>query len=231
MAYWKRIQPALAQIADASRGIRNQRSRSVRISMPPSFAACWFTRRMAGFLTRHPEVELHVNSTAALVDFERDGVDLAIRYFDGRDQSLDATLLYADEAHVYCRPDYAAGLGLVRPGDLVRATLLDTTQYPHWRAWLRCFASLDDHDFEGIARVQFDQSLMAIETAKQGQGVVMSSPVLVGEDVAQGRLVEPFAHALPLTNAYYVVHHRKLALRPAALALKAWLIAQSGAGN
>jgi LysR family glycine cleavage system transcriptional activator len=230
IAYWKRIQPALAQIADASLAVRHRRSRSVCLSMPPSFAACWFTRRMAGFLTSHPDIELHVNSTAALVDFERDAVDLAIRYFDGRDPALDATLLYPDEARVYCRPDYAETLGLARPADLERATLLDTTLHPHWRVWLQRFADIGEARYEAIGRVLFDQGLMAIEAAKQGQGVVMSSPVLVAEEVRHGRLFEPFGLSLPLASGYYVVHHRRLAIRPASLAMKNWLIAESRAG-
>lgn len=228
LSYWKRIQPALAQIVDASRKLRNQRDRSVWLSMPPGFAAKWFPRRMAGFLTKHPEVELHLNSTTALVDFERDPIDLAIRYFDGQDPSLDATLLYQDEARVYCRPDYAQALGLKQSRDLCRATLLATTMHPHWRQWLHRFGQLDAAQIDAVPSIHFDQALMAVEAAKQGQGVVMGSPFLVEEETAQGLLIEPFAEHLPLTNGYYVVHHRKLPIRPAALALKDWLIAQAG---
>ena len=227
LSYWRSIQPALAQIVDASRKLKNQSSKSVRLSMPPGFAAKWFPRRMAGFLTRHPDVELHFNSTTALIDFERDAIDLAIRYFDGRDQNLDATLLWQDEARVYCRPDYAASLSLQRADDLCRATLLDTTMQPFWRQWMREFSTLDDARIAAIPCLHFDQSLMAIEAAKQGQGVVMCSPILVEEETAQGILVEPFEHSLPVSNGYYVIHHRRLPIRPAAQALKAWLIEQA----
>ncbi len=229
LAYWHRIQPALSQIVDASRILRKQRTKSVWLSMPPSFAAKWFTRRMAGFLTEHPDVELHLNTGRALVDFEREAIDLAIRYFDGLDHSLDATLLYKDEARVYCRPDYAARLGLMRTDDLTRAKLLETTIQPYWQPWLRRFSDLDDTRIKAIPSIHFDQAMMAIEAAKQGQGVVMSSPILLEEDLAQGLLFEPFGHCLPLDNGYYVVHHRKLDLRPAALALKNWLLDRTAA--
>lgn len=101
-AYWQRIQPALAEIADASRKVRDSGSMAVWLSMPPGFAAKWFTSRMAGLLTRYPGLELHLNASAQLVDFERDAIDLAIRYFDGRAPQLDVTLLCTDEARVYC---------------------------------------------------------------------------------------------------------------------------------
>lgn len=226
LAYWKRIQPALAQIRDASRSLKDRRSQGVWLSMPPSFAAKWFTRRMAHFLTSYPEVELHLNSSPLPVDFDSEQVDLAIRYFDGKDATLDATLIFDDEARVYCSPDYQRRLGLARPDDLLRATLLHTTIQPHWSVWLRQFSQLDEAQIRAIPAMHFDQGLLAIEAARQGQGLVMTSPLLTEEEVAEGSLIEPFVCRLPLNTGYYVVHPRRTPLRPMAEAFKAWLKAQ-----
>lgn len=49
-----------------------------------------------------------------MIDFERDRVDLAIRYFNGKDPTLDVALLCSDEARLYCSPEYAAKLHLKR---------------------------------------------------------------------------------------------------------------------
>lgn len=228
LEYWKRIQPALTQIADASQKLRDSRSRAVWLSMPPSFAAKWFPGRMARLLTRHPTIELHLNASALPVDFEQESIDLAIRYFDGSTPHLDATLLYKDEGRVYCSPDYAKALGLHTTEELVRATLLVTTMQPHWQKWFRQFSQLNDDEIAAIPRIHFDQGLMAIEAAKQGQGVVMSSPLLTEAEVVEGTLLEPFEHHLPLPNAYYLVHHSKLALGPAATIVKEWLIDEAG---
>lgn len=232
LAYWARIQPALAQIADASHKLRDSRSAGVWLSMLPSFAAKWFPARMARLLTSHPHLQLHLNATTALVDFEREPIDLAIRYFDGNAPHLDTTLLYDDEARVYCSPAYAAALGLTAPGDVARATLLVTTMHPHWERWLAEFATLTAAQVAAIPRIHFDLGLTAIEAAKQGQGLVMTSPLLVVEEVAAGTLVEPFGGppaspcCLPLASGYYLVHHRTQALRPAAAEVKAWFIAE-----
>jgi LysR family glycine cleavage system transcriptional activator len=230
-AYWQRIQPALAEIADASRKVRDSRSMAVRLSMPPSFAAKWFTSRMAGLLTRYPGLELHLNASVQLVDFERDAVDLAIRYFDGKAPQLDATLLCTDQARVYCTPAYAAGLALHEPDDLRRATLLVTTMHSFWERWLGEFSRLAPTTVAALPRIHFDQGLMAIEAAKQGQGVVISSPLLVAAELAEGLLCEPFGLHLPLANAYYVVHHAKLPLRHAATLVKQWLVEEAAAGT
>ncbi|WP_293264258.1 LysR substrate-binding domain-containing protein [Oryzomicrobium sp.] len=228
LAYWARIQPALAQIADASQKLRDSRSAGVWLSMPPSFAAKWFTARMAGLLTAHPGLQLHLNATAALVDFEREAIDLAIRYFDGNDHRLETARLYDDEARVYCAPGYAAALAMAAPADAARASLLVTTMHAHWERWLARFAGLGGAQAMALPRIHFDQSLTAIEAARQGQGLVLTSPLLVREEVAAGTLVEPFDCPLPLVNGYYLVHPRTQALRPAAAAVKAWFIAEAG---
>lgn len=227
LAYWQRIHPALAQILDASRTLKESRHQGVRLSMPPSFAAKWFTRRMAKFLAQYPEVELRLNSSVILVDFEREQIDLAIRYFDGNDSTLAATLLYQDEARVYCSPKYFSELSIVRPDDLIHATLLHTTIQPYWSLWLKRFSQLDDAQIAKIPGIHFNQSMMAIEASKQGQGVVMAGPLLVEDEIANGMLIELFGHYLPLNAGYFIVHPRKAVLRKAAENLKAWLIAEA----
>ena len=65
---------------------------AVSLSMTPSFAAKWFTSRMANLVTQHPDIELHLNASVETVDFEREAVDLAIRHFNGKGMNLDASI-------------------------------------------------------------------------------------------------------------------------------------------
>jgi LysR family glycine cleavage system transcriptional activator len=65
---------------------------------------------------------------------------------------------------------------------------------------------------------------MAIEAARHGQGVVLCSALLTEAEVREGALFEPFANRLELAKAYFVIHHKNVPLRPAAVALKKWLL-------
>jgi len=228
LGYWATVQPALARIQQTSDQLRLGQAQEVWLSMPPTLAAKWFAPRMAGFLTRQPGVSLHLSATTALLDFERERVDLAIRYFDGQDPALQADLLYADEARLYGAPDYIARLGLAAPADLARATLLHTTLLPYWAAWLKAFSPLMTQEISSIPGVHFDQSMLAIETARHGQGVVLSSPILVETELREGTLCEPWPLRLPVQKGYYVVHPVQATLRPAVLALKGWLLEVAG---
>ena len=143
-------------------------------------------------------------------------------------RALESTLLYADEVRLYCAPDYVKELRLQVPSDLVRATLLHTTLQPHWKSWLQRFSTLSDAQIEAIPHLHFDQSLLAIEAARYGQGAVLSSAILTEAEMRDGALCEPFECRLPVTKGYYVVHHKGTPLRPAALALKNWLLQVAG---
>lgn len=229
LAYWARIQPALAQIQQASRAIRDSRSTGVHLSMTPSLAAKWFAPRMSDFLTRHPEVALHLSSSSTIVDFGNDTVDLAIRHFNGQDPSVEAHLLYQDQASVYCSPDYAHALRLEKPADLQRATLLHSTWHPHWAQWLSTFANMPPAVSMLLSGVHFDQSLMVIEAAKLGQGVALACSLLTEREIADGSLIELFPQRLPLAKGYYLVHPHNEHLRPQVRALRDWLLQQASA--
>ncbi|HEY1999488.1 LysR substrate-binding domain-containing protein, partial [Paraburkholderia sp.] len=230
-AYFAQIQPAITQIVEASRRVREGRNTGVRLSMPPSLAAKWFAPRMADFLMAHPQIALNLSTSTAYVDFGLDAVDLAIRYFNGVDDSLSVHLLYADEARVYCSPSYAKRLKLKRPDDMQRATLLHNTLHPHWPTWLRQFSGLSEPQIAQIAGLHVDQSLIAIEAAVRAQGVVLTSALLTRAEVADGSLIDPFGMALPLPTGYYLVHPRNAELQASAQTLKAWLIETVQASN
>ncbi len=227
LAYAASVLPALREVVRASVALRERHSQGVRVTMPPGFAAKWFAPRMARFLTRYPSVALNVRSSTALAAFESEPFDLAIRYFDGNAQGLETQLLSADASHVYYSPEYAQRLALKHPADLCRATLLHDTFHPHWDTWLAAFAGLDQARIARIASVHVDQTLMAIEAAVHGQGVLITSALLVEAEVAAGTLIEPFDAHLPLEKAFYIVHVGGANPREPVRLFRDWLLAEA----
>ena len=224
--YWAEVQPALARIEQASAQLRLRQSNEVWLSMPPVLAAKWFAPRMAAFLQAWPDVSLHLSASAEVVDFDRDRVDLAIRRFDGKAPQLEVDLLYPDEARMYCAPSYARKLGLQAAGDVARATLLHNTLLPYWGEWLARYSTLTPAQVKAIPGLHFDQSMTAIEAAVHGQGVVLSHAISVQAELQSGSLIEPLPIRMAIDKGYYLVHSKRLPLRPAAQALKDWLLRQ-----
>lgn len=229
LVYYRGIAGALQQLREAGRALGARRAADVRLSTSPSLAGKWLAPRIARFIELHPEIDLHLSASTRMADFDRDAVDLAIRYFDGRDPRLAVEALYRDEVHLYCSPRYRVQIGLESPDDLRRATLLHTTLHPHWAEFARRFTTLSEAELSALRGVYFDQSSLALEAAKADQGVVLNNPLLAEEDLRSGALVEPLALALPLETGFFLVWRRQPPLKPSARALKDWLVGEFSA--
>lgn len=223
--YWSQIKPALQQIQRANEDVMGERADRVSLSLPPAFAKSWFARRLHDFTQQFPNTNLHVNASPVPVDLLNSSYDLAVRHSDGVDDRLSSRLLLKDEARVYCSPRYRALLQLNELTDIRNATLLYTTSHANWAHWLaEAGASIAD----AAGGLHFDQSELAIEAARRDQGLVLTSPWLVEDDVEQGKLVQLFAQAVFTGKAYYIVHDQETALSDAAQRLVDWLLDAAG---
>jgi len=68
---------------------------------------------------------------------------------------------------------------------------------------------------------------MAIDGALDGQGVVLARTALVAWDLIGGRLVRPFAVAMPAPSAYWIVSPKATAKLPKNVAFRNWLLAEA----
>src|SRR5437763_8283583 len=67
----------------ALRPERERSDQSLTLSVMPSVATGWLLPRLAGFVAASPEIDLSVQSSVELVDFEREAVDAAMRFGPG----------------------------------------------------------------------------------------------------------------------------------------------------
>jgi DNA-binding transcriptional LysR family regulator len=111
-SYWQEIRPALETIRRVSNAVRHSGDQELCISMPPTFAAKWFSSRMPRFVDSHPGITLRISASTTLSNLASGGVDLAIRHYDGApDTGLQATLLMHDRINAYCAPGVLAPPG------------------------------------------------------------------------------------------------------------------------
>ncbi len=180
---------------------------------------------MAQFMDLHPEISLNIDASAALVDFDSESTDIAIRHFKPQESNrLDVELLFLDELRVYCSPGYYEKLELRHSENLAKATLLATRIHPYWERWLLQFTKLSGQEIADIPTIHFDASHLAIDTARRDQGLVLTSVSLVEQEMASGELIEPFEGRLRVDEGYYLVGPKgSFALGGAVEALRFWL--------
>jgi LysR family glycine cleavage system transcriptional activator len=219
------IRNVLEHLAAATSAATGQTSRIVSVSTIDSFAARWLMPRLFRFRRAHGDIDVRVATSERLADFVSDGIDIAIRCGGGQYPGLSAELLMTEDHFPVCSPKLLKGRHPLRtPADLARHTLLHDVFTVDWAIWLRNAGidSIDPH--RGPTFLSSDH---AIQAAVRGEGVVLGRSALVADDLAAGRLVQPFELRLPAGFAYFVVYPPRALQRPSVKSFRDWLIAEA----
>lgn len=215
-----------SRLAAVNRRLRQApRSRrgEVTLSIIPSFGSRWLVPRLGKFLDRHADTEVRISASERLIDLASEGIDLGIRYGFGRYPGLVTEKLADDAWVVVCSPALFAKKRLKTLSDLADHVLLEDDAPEAWARWL---AVNGQRSPLKARRTELTDSGMLIEAALRGQGVGLARFSLAVDELAVGRLVQPFpkARALATGLAYYVVAPRESLRRPVVAAFRDWVL-------
>jgi DNA-binding transcriptional LysR family regulator len=214
-----RIAQAVERVGQASGG------GALTVSLMTTFALGWLVPRLPRFQAAHPEVDVRLTTTQRLIDFAREDVDVAIRYGHGNWPGLRCDKLFDDYLTPLCAPDMAKRLKAHT--DLKGLPLLTTSGGPdEWGAW---FTQAGLKDFPRTLGTSFDSTLIAVQASIQGVGIAIGDPYFFADDIAAGRLAQPFKLVVNFGKAYWFVSPEQTASRPKVEAFRAWCLAESAA--
>jgi LysR family glycine cleavage system transcriptional activator len=175
------------------------------VSTLESIAAEWLVPRLGRFRLRHPEIEVVLSISDALVDFQRDEVDVSIRYGQGGWPKVAAEKLTEETIFPVLAPSLLeSGPPLKRPEDLRGYTLIHEHGIEFWPEW---FAAN-----------------LVLAAVIAGGGVALGRSFLISGDLRDGRLVRPFAASVAARAAYYLVHPPGAEQRPKVRRFRDWLL-------
>lgn len=213
------LSDGFATIATAVADLRaNQADRPVRVSLTAGFAAQWLMPRLRDFWNRHPDIGVSLHPDPRLIDLRAEGVDLAIRYGDGKWPGLEATFLASARLAVAASPDLVLGNAPMTTTELAAADWVLARDWPEQDNYLRSLGL----NPERLSRTDMTTEELAIAAARQGLGLVVESLALLEDDVTAGRLVvvHDSRDRLP---AYFLVRAPGR-LSPSARAFADWLL-------
>lgn len=206
-----------SQLSQVITNFRNtDTSRTLTVSTPISVALKWLIPKLNKFKKLNPDINIRIDSSNELVNFSQQNIDIGLRYGDGDYPDLHViSLAKKTKMFPVCSPSLLDGhYPLNCPEDLINFTLLDqpivsnNTMWPDWGLWLELVGC---PDVEVHNRVQFDQSLMAVQAAVEGQGVALADEVIAGEELAAGKLIRPFELSYLTSYSYYIVCPKNIA--------------------
>lgn len=194
------------------------------ISVPPVFAQRWLVARLAQFRHDHPEIELQLVPTRRMVDLDAEGIDLAIRFGNGRFPGLHIDHLMPEEVVLVAAPHIAARV--LKPQDLCREVLLlddgrTAPVFQDWHGWLKTHGVTEAN---AVRSQHLGDTNLVLQAAVSGLGVALAWKTLVMDDLARGSLVNVLAIKLPSVRAYYLVMPEYRQLSPAVATFRHWLL-------
>ena len=225
-AYLADVREAFRRLMQATERLRVRDVAGVlTVSVLPSLASRWLIHRLGGFQERHPEIDVRVSADDRSVQFDREDVDVAIRYGRGVYPGAEADLFLTEELFPVCSPRLMEGPHPLRhPSDLTHHMLLHDDLPTNWAMWLKVAGATNVDPTRGPA---FTDSGMVLQAAIDGMGVALGRSALAGDDLAAGRLIRPFDITLPADNAYYLVYPEHTANRPKIKAFRDWILAEA----
>lgn len=223
--YAQAVRQALEQLAVATAAATSRHSAStLNVSTSDGFAGRWLVPRLYRFHRAHADIDVRVSTTGKLATFLGDGIDVAIRYGGGRYAGLTSEFLADEEVFPVCSPQLLRGAHPLRkPEDLRHHTLIRDAYPIDWTDWL---GSAGVKGVNARGGLTFDSYTFAVQAAVQGEGVVLGRTMLVADDLAAGRLVRPFPHALKARSSFYLVYPPPAMRQRKVKLFRDWLLAE-----
>lgn len=193
---------AFLDIASSINSLQPQLSRSgLLVTTIHSFAALWLIPRLGRFYEAHPDINVRLDTSHAVVDLQREaGVDVAIRYGQRDYPDLIAACRLVESFGVYAAP------GLLnrrkgKPPALITVHWRDSTLYEKgWREW--CAKAGVNWMNEKVPARIYTEEYYALQAAIAGQGFLLGSSILVSDSV-QKELLMPYKPEICVPGAAY----------------------------
>ncbi len=175
----------------------------VTIQCTPSVATLWLIPRLAHFRGQHPGIQLRI-------------ITLDSEYLEQRHAYTDLEIiaqapavaiagiekLLMVEIMPVCSPSLVEKFPLSKPADVLGHHLLHVLGYrDDWHRWFRRFDIRDRKVPDGTS---FDGSLMALESAMKGGGIMLGRRPFIDQYLESGELVLPFQQQYSLSATYYI---------------------------
>lgn len=212
-------------LADIDHALRNfctrTSDRTLTVSTVPLLANGWLVPRLPGFVAKHPQVNLNLQSSVTLVNFEREPVDAALRLGRGGWSGVCSERLLDEWVSPVASPDLLKRVGGPKSTLLARAPLLgDPSDY--WSDWFMRYGGQPPASFVA----GFDDSEIMLHAAVQGLGVALGRTLLARPLIEAGRLVSLSRRRLKAGFDYYLVYPARSRSHRGFQVFRDWLYAQ-----
>ncbi|GGX14199.1 transcriptional regulator [Pigmentiphaga litoralis] len=225
--YLVSVNDAISVLSLATERTRKNKTNTVlTVTCLPTYATTCLIPALPDFQDRHPDITVHLATSATFDEFERNTYDVAIRYGSGRWPSVRADLLHTEQFFPVCAPRLLDALQGRPPVEVLKAlrqvrTYFYSMYQDDWPKWLEA-AGLPHAEFHGES--VFHLQLTSLSAAVEGVGIAIGRTPLIDRDLARGQLVEPFDVRVSSSSSYYVTSPTSKSKQDKVQAFRDWAL-------
>ena len=229
-ALFQTVADVLRRIEETTQRIQGRaEERTFTITTTPAFASLWLIPRLVGYTRENPKVDVRISASTELVDLERSGIELAVRYSGPQ---AAGTKLFGEEVFPVCSPLLLrdAKRPLATPADLAHHVLLhyaDLNRGAHALDWSMWLQSVGLPNLEPAGALHFSHYDQIVLAAVNGQGVALGRSPLIKRFIREGTLQAPFDTKFVAARAYYVIASKRSERNADVKNFVSWLQAEA----
>lgn len=219
---YRQLEPAIANIDEIVAGVLSSRAkRPLRVSVQPFFASECFVPRLEDFNSKHPDIEIFVDTSDETAERHPASADASIRLFRQEPAQLACDMLFPLRLIPACSPGflkrYRKGPGKAfSPFPIV----VHTSRPEAWKIWSRA---------TGITLppatrvVRLDSMIAVARAAERGVGAALVPVPLSDNWFKYGALVPMYEDVADMPETYYLAYPPEKANLPEVQALREWV--------
>ncbi|MDQ2987631.1 MAG: LysR substrate-binding domain-containing protein [Pseudomonadota bacterium] len=217
--------PWLDRLSDFSESLKQRgRLRPVTITALISVTSLWLLPRLGAFQKAHPNIDVRMSANNRVMNLQREGIDLAIRYARAGDVPPGAVRLFGEKVLPVASKAVAAR-AFNHPAALLDEVLLEFDEgalpWLRWSDWLNAIGLPDAKPKAYLHLNQYDQ---VVQAAIDGHGVALGRMALVLPMLKDCRLVALADHGFGNSDYAYWLIDESASPRGEVLEFRNWLI-------
>lgn len=193
---------------------------AIRLSVVPFVAFEIIIPSLHEFHQLHPDIELRLETSMTLVDFDSEPVDAAIRFGEGPWPGLETLPLADCKATLVASPALLAAHPIQGIGDLANHTLIHTRGSHN--DWTDVAKFIGMKELKGKRDLILDCYLAAMSAAEKGLGIAICLLPLTNAWLTPDRLIA-LAPPLPLKQKHFFLMRNDQHKRQQMLAVYEWV--------
>lgn len=224
--YLLRMRFIFDDIEDATRDVMQKGNESVvSVAAPPMLLKMLLIPHLEHFYATCQDINIRFIDTIRYVDFDKEQIDIAIRYGLGGWEDVEEKFLFAEEVCPACSPQLMKGNRVLStPEDLVNFRLIYTER--RLVQWDNYLASAGYEKLPIKNKIWFPSSVHTLEAALNQTGVALINKKLIDRCIKNGELIVPFELNMSLSRkpGYYLVSPSHAEPRSEVIKTKEWIL-------